>query len=278
MKKAQLVVLAAGMGSRYGGLKQMEPFGLHGEAILDFSVYDALKAGFSEVVFIIKKEIEKDFKELVGKRIEEKISVKYAYQELSKLPEGKKVPEGRVKPWGTAHALLCAEEVIDSPFVVINSDDYYGKNAFKLLKDHIDKSDEFAMAAYMVENTLSDKGTVTRGVCRADAGYLCDIKEDHSVGKGSYPDGTPVSMNMWALTPEVFGVLREYFDDFLDEEGSELKSEFLLPLAIGRGIRENKWCVKMYQTDDKWYGVTYKDDAPSVKEALCNLQKSGLYE
>lgn len=278
MKKTQLVVLAAGMGSRYGGLKQMEPFGENGEAILDFSVHDAIEAGFSEVVFIIKKEIEKDFKELVGKRIEGKISVRYAYQELSKLPEGYAVPEGRIKPWGTAHALLCAEDEIDSPFVIINSDDYYGKDAFKILKKHIDGSDAFAMAAYMVENTLSETGTVTRGVCRVDGGFLADINEDHNVKRGSYPDGTPVSMNMWALDKSIFPALHEYFGDFLSEEGKELKSEFLLPLVIGRGIKENKWRVKVYKTADKWYGVTYKEDAPSVKNALCSLQKMGLYK
>lgn len=278
MKKTQLVVLAAGMGSRFGGLKQMEPFGENGEAILDFSVYDALEAGFSEVVFIIKKEIEKEFKELIGKRVEKKISVRYAYQELSKLPDGYSVPEGRIKPWGTAHALLCAEDEIDSPFVIINSDDYYGKEAFKILKKHIDESDEFAMAAYRVENTLSETGTVTRGVCRVDGGYLSDINEDHNVGKGSYPDGTPVSMNMWALDQSIFPVLKEYFNDFLFESGNDLKSEFLLPLAIGRGIGENRWRVKVYKTPDKWYGVTYKDDAPAVKNALRSLQKMGLYE
>ena len=278
MKKTQLVVLAAGMGSRFGGLKQMEPFGENGEAILDFSVHDAVEAGFSEVVFIIKKEIEKEFKELIGKRIEKKISVRYAYQELSKLPDGYSVPEGRIKPWGTAHALLCAEDEIDSPFVIINSDDYYGKEAFKILKKHIDESDEFAMAAYRVENTLSETGMVTRGVCRLDGGYLSDINEDHNVGKGSYPDGTPVSMNMWALDQSIFPVLKEYFNDFLFESGNDLKSEFLLPLAIGRGIGENRWRVKVYQTPDKWYGVTYKDDAPAVKNALRCLQKMGLYE
>lgn len=278
MKKAQLVVLAAGMGSRYGGLKQMEPFGLNGEAIVDFSVHDAIEAGFSEVVFIIKKEIEKDFFELVGNRISEKISVKYAYQEMDKLPKWASVPEGRVKPWGTAHALLCARNEIDSPFVIINSDDYYGKNAFKHLKKHIDEADEFAMAAYMVENTLSETGIVTRGVCKEKKGYLLDIDEDHAVGVGSYADGTPVSMNMWALNERIFPVLEEYFSDFLKEEGGETKSEFLLHLAIGRGIKEGKWRVKMYATDDKWYGVTYKEDAPLVKEALRSFQNEGLYK
>ena len=277
MKKTSLLVLAAGMGSRYGGLKQMEPFGINGETILDFSVHDAIEAGFSEVIFIIKKEIEEDFKKIVGNRIEKKISVKYAYQELSKLPEGVIVPEGRVKPWGTAHALLCAKEVIDSPFVIINSDDYYGKNCFKLLKKHIDESDEFAMAAYMVENTLSDKGSVTRGVCRLEDGYLLDIKEDHDVKKGSYPDGTPVSMNMWALDNKIFDHLSEYFDMFLKENQNSLKSEFILPEVIGQGIKDGKWRVKAYETDDKWHGVTYKEDAEGVREALKKLQKQGLY-
>lgn len=277
MKKTALLVLAAGMGSRYGGLKQMEPFGISGETILDFSVHDAVEAGFSEVIFIIKKEIEEDFKKTVGNRIEKKISVKYAYQELSKLPEGYLVPEGRVKPWGTGHALLCAKEVIDSPFVVINSDDYYGKNCFKLLKKHIDESDEFAMAAYRVENTLSDKGSVTRGVCRFNDGYLLDINEDREVKKGSYPDGTPVSMNMWALNNKIFDQLSEYFDIFLKENQNSLKSEFILPEVIGQGIKDGKWRVKAYETDDKWHGVTYKEDTEDVREALQKLQKQGLY-
>lgn len=277
MKKTALVVLAAGMGSRYGGLKQMEPFGISGETILDFSVYDAMEAGFSEVIFIIKKEIEDDFKKIVGSRIEKKINVKYAYQELYKLPEGFKVPEGRVKPWGTAHALLCAKEVIDSPFVIINSDDYYGKNCFKLLKRHIDESNEYAVAAYRVENTLSDTGIVTRGVCNIKEGYLSDINEDHGVKKGSYPDGTPVSMNMWALDNKIFDVLPGYFEEFLKENGSSQKSEFLLPEVIGRGIKDGKWRVKAYETDDKWHGVTYKEDAAKVRMALRALQKQGLY-
>lgn len=278
MKKMQLVILAAGMGSRFGGLKQMEPFGLKGEAIPEFSVYDAAKVGFSEVVFIIKREIEKNFRELIGKRIEEKISVKYAYQELFKLPEGFSVPDGRQKPWGTAHALLCARDVIDSPFVIINADDYYGKNCFGILKEHFDKCSDFAMAAYSVENTLSETGKVTRGVCRTEDGYLTDINEDREVVRGSYPSGTPVSMNMWALNEGVFDTLEDYFRDFLIEHGNELGSEFLLPLAIGRGIKEEKWRVCAYHTDDKWYGVTYREDAEGVRRALRKMQKAGLYD
>lgn len=278
MKKMQLVILAAGMGSRFGGLKQMEPFGLNGEAIPEFSVYDAAKAGFSEVVFIIKKEIEKNFRELIGKRIEEKISVKYAYQELFKLPRGFSVPEGRQKPWGTAHALLCARDVIDSPFVIINADDYYGKSCFGILKEHLDKSGDFAMTAYSVENTLSETGKVTRGVCRTEGGYLADINEDREVVRGSYPSGTPVSMNMWALNEGVFDTMEDYFCDFLTEHGNEPGSEFLLPLAIGRGIKEGKWRVCAYPTDDKWYGVTYREDAERVRQALRKMQKAGLYD
>lgn len=277
MKKMQLVILAAGMGSRYGGLKQMEPFGINGEAIPEFSVYDAAKAGFSEVVFIIKKEIDENFRELIGKRIEEKISVKYAYQELFKLPDGFSVPEGREKPWGTAHALLCARNEIDSPFVIINADDYYGKNCFDILKCHLDKSNDFAMAAYSVENTLSETGKVTRGICRTEDGYLADINEDREVVRGRYAPGTPVSMNMWALNDGVFDTLEDYFCDFLTEHGNELGSEFLLPLAIGRGIKEEKWRVCAYPTDDKWYGVTYREDTESVRKALRKMQEEGLY-
>lgn len=277
MKKTQLVVLAAGIGSRYGGLKQIEPFGLHEEAILEFSAYDAAKAGFSEVVFIIKKEIEKDFKELIGKRVEKLMNVRYAFQEADLLPEGFNLPKNRSKPWGTAHALLCARNEIDSPFVIINADDYYGKKGFFVLREHLEKSDDFAMAAYSVENTLSETGKVTRGVCKLKDGFLEDIDEDHEVVKGSYPDKTPVSMNMWALNEKIFDPLEEYFEDFLKENAEEPKSEFLLPVTIGRGIKEGKWRVKAYPINEKWYGITYRQDAKTVRAALQKMQAEGLY-
>ncbi len=278
MKKTALVVLAAGMGSRFGGLKQMEPFGLNGEAILDFSVNDAIEAGYSEVIFIIKKEIEKDFKETVGKRTEAKIPVKYAYQELDKLPSGYAVPEGRVKPWGTGHAVLCAKELIDSPFVIINADDYYGKEGLKKLKEHLDNEEGFALAGYKLYNTLSETGAVTRGVCKVADGYLYDIDET-SVDKNSgYPEDTLVSMNMWGLTPELFDYITPYFDEFLEKEINTPKSEFYIPLAISRAVNEGLTKVKVYETDDKWYGVTYKEDAEGVRCALQDLQKKGLYD
>ncbi len=278
MKKAAVVVLAAGMGSRFGGLKQMEPLGTHGEAILDFSVHDAIEAGFSEVIFIIKKEIEKEFKEIVGKRLEEKINVKYAYQELDALPEGYEKPEERTKPWGTGHALWCAKDQIDSPFVIINADDYYGKEGFKVLKNHIDNEDEFAMAAYNLYNTLSEKGTVSRGICTVRDGYLTDVVEDTSVDKNSgYPLDTNVSMNMWSLNPDVFTYVEDYFKDFLDEKINVPKSEFYIPSVIDRGIKENRFKVKVYETNDKWFGVTYKEDAEPVRNALQKMQKEGLY-
>ncbi len=278
MKKTALVVLAAGMGSRFGGLKQMEPFGLNGEAILDFSVNDAIEAGYSEVIFIIKKEIEKDFKETVGKRTEAKIPVKYAYQELDKLPSGYTVPEGRVKPWGTGHAVLCAKELIDSPFVIINADDYYGKEGLKKLKEHLDNEEGFALAGYKLYNTLSETGAVTRGVCKVADGYLYDIDET-SVDKNSgYPEDTLVSMNMWGLTPELFDYITPYFDEFLEKEINTPKSEFYIPLAISRAVNEGLTKVKVYETDDKWYGVTYKEDAEGVRCALQDLQKKGLYD
>ncbi len=278
MKKTALVVLAAGMGSRFGGLKQMEPFGLNGEAILDFSVNDAIEAGYSEVIFIIKKEIEKDFKETVGKRTEAKIPVKYAYQELSKLPEGYSVPEGRVKPWGTGHAILCAKDEIDSPFVIINADDYYGKEGLKKLKEHLDNEEGFAMAGYKLYNTLSETGSVTRGVCKVENGFLTGIEET-SVNKDmGYPADTLVSMNMWALTPKVFDFLVPYFDEFLKKDLATPKSEFFIPLAIGQAVDEGLATVKVYETDDKWYGVTYKEDSEGVRNALQSLQKKGLYK
>ncbi len=278
MKKTALVVLAAGMGSRFGGLKQMEPFGLNGEAILDFSVNDAIEAGYSEVIFIIKKEIEKDFKETVGKRTEAKIPVKYAYQELDKLPEGYCVPEGRVKPWGTGHAILCAKDLIDSPFVIINADDYYGKEGLKKLKEHLDKEEGFALAGYKLYNTLSETGAVSRGVCKTKDGYLLEIDET-SVDKNSgYSEDTLVSMNMWGLTPELFDYITPYFDEFLKEQIAVPKSEFYIPLAISRAVKEGLTTVKVYETDDKWYGVTYKEDAEGVRCALQELQKKGLYD
>lgn len=278
MKKTALVVLAAGMGSRFGGLKQMEPFGLNGEAILDFSVNDAIEAGFSEVIFIIKKEIEADFKAGVGRRTEEKIKVKYAYQELDKLPEGYSVPSERVKPWGTGHALLCAKELIDSPFVIINSDDYYGKEGLKLLKQHLDESEDFCMAAYRMANTLSDKGTVSRGICKVKDGYLDSIVETTNLDKNSgYAPDTPVSMNMWGMTEHIFDYLGDYFVEFLDKDIATPKSEFFIPSVIDRAIHENKCAVRVYETGDKWYGVTYREDADGVREALQKLQKEGLY-
>lgn len=278
MKKTALVVLAAGMGSRFGGLKQMEPFGLNGEAILDFSVNDAIEAGFSEVVFIIKKEIEKDFKETVGKRTEEKIAVKYAYQELDKIPMGYAVPSDRTKPWGTGHALLCAQSLIDSPFVIINADDYYGKEGLKKLKEHLDNSEDFALAGYKLYNTLSETGAVSRGVCKVEDEYLADIDET-SVDKNSgYPEDTLVSMNMWGLTPKIFEFLRPYFTEFLTDKISVPKSEFFLPTAIDRAIKEGLAKVKVYETDDKWYGVTYREDSEGVKTALQDMQKRGLYD
>lgn len=278
MKKTALVVLAAGMGSRFGGLKQMEPFGLNGEAILDFSVNDAIEAGFSEVIFIIKKEIEKDFKETVGKRTEKKIAVKYAYQELNKIPMGYAVPSDRTKPWGTGHALLCAESLIDSPFVIINADDYYGKEGLKKLKAHLDESEDFALAGYKLYNTLSETGAVSRGVCKVEDSYLAKVDET-SVDKNSgYPENTLVSMNMWGLTPGVFEFLRPYFSEFLTEKISVPKSEFFLPTAIDRAISEGLAKVKVFETDDKWYGVTYREDAESVRAALQDMQKRGLYD
>ena len=278
MKKTALVVLAAGMGSRFGGLKQMEPFGLNGEAILDFSVNDAIEAGFSEVIFIIKKEIEKDFKETVGKRTEAKIPVKYAYQELCKIPRNYAVPAEREKPWGTGHALLCAQSLIDSPFVIINADDYYGKEGLKKLKEHLDSSEDFALAGYKLYNTLSETGKVSRGVCKVEDDYLANIDET-SVDKDSgYAEDTLVSMNMWGLTPKIFEFLRPYFSEFLTEKISVPKSEFFLPTAIDRAIKEGLTKVKVYETDDKWYGVTYREDAEGVRAALQDMQKRGLYD
>ena len=292
-----LVVLAAGIGSRFGkGIKQLEPVGPGGEIIMDYSIHDALEAGFNRVVFIIRHDLYDDFYEMIGRRMEKICPVAYAFQEKTDLPQGFACPPERKKPFGTGHAVLACRGIVNEPFLVINADDYYGKECFRIAHDfllaHEGAKGEYCMPGFILENTLSDNGAVTRGICRVNAdGYLSGVTETGGLirikdGAATEKDGvqTPVdpraivSMNMWALDQSIFPVLKEYFNDFLFESGNDLKSEFLLPLAIGRGIGENRWRVKVYKTPDKWYGVTYKDDAPAVKNALRSLQKMGLYE
>lgn len=278
-----LVVMAAGMGSRFGGLKQAEPITPDGKCILDFSVFDAKAAGFNKVVFIIRKDMEKDFKKLVGDRISKTIHVDYVYQTTDELPEG------RTKPFGTAHAIMCCEGVVNTPFVVINADDYYGHNAFYEIHDHLltAKPGEYAMVAYQLEKTLSKNGTVSRGVCVMKDGFMQSLDEVAKItSDGSYekngtvikaPGDTPVSMNMWGLTLDIFDILREKYKYFL-ENANLLKDEFFIPLVVSECVAEKKATVKVYNNADRWYGITYREDLPEVKEAIAGYIAEGLYE
>ena len=297
MKKPVLVILAAGMGSRYGGLKQMDPVGGHGQVILDYSIYDARLAGFETVVFVIKDEIEADFKERVGSRIEGSMDVRYAFQRMDELPEGYSIPEGRVKPWGTAQAALAAQPFIDGPFAIINADDYYGRSAFQVIYDYLSGSpgqDEYAMVAYRLENTVTDHGHVARGVCQVGAdGLLTGIVERTRIEKGPPPrfteDGgrtwtqlpgdTMVSMNFWGFTPSLLDQARARFPDFLDEAlaSNPLKAEYLLPTLVGRLIQQGRATVRALSSRDKWYGVTYREDKPTVTAAIAEKTAAGLY-
>lgn len=274
-----LVVMAAGMGSRFGGLKQITPIGPNGEVIIDFSVYDAIEAGFSKVVFIIKKAIEHDFREVAGKRIEKMADVEYVFQELDKIPSGFTIPEGREKPWGTGHAILCAKDVVKTPFAVINADDYYGKGAYKLVHDYLVNNRKICMAGYKLGNTLTENGTVTRGVCETDnEGYLTSIVETFSLDKNSgIPLDTTVSMNMWGFDTNLFAELEAGFDKFLGNLENPLKSEFLLPSIVDNMIKTKGEKVKVLTTDDRWYGVTYKEDVEPVKASIKKLVDNGLY-
>lgn len=302
MQKTTLVVMAAGMGSRYGGLKQIDPVGPNGEIILDYSVYDAAEAGFDKVVFVIKKEIEEDFKKITDGRFDGKIEVDYAFQDIADLPEGFSVPEGRVKPWGTGQAVLACKGLVDGPFAVINADDYYGKETFKLIHDELvkeKKNDDgkysFCMVGFNIENTLTENGTVARGVCQTDAaGYLTDIVERTKIaindGKIQYTEndgeswtdlsaGTTVSMNCWGFSPEMLDELGIRFAAFLEKGIKEnpLKCEYFLPFVVDELLKEGKAEVKVLSTTEKWYGVTYKEDREFVVEALGEKIRSGIY-
>ena len=301
MKKPILVVMAAGMGSRYGGLKQMDPVGNHGQVIMDYSLFDARRAGFETVVFIIKHEIEEDFKRLVGSRIEKVMEVRYAFQQLDNLPAGYSVPEGRTKPWGTSHAILSAKDVIDAPFAVINADDYYGPEAFKVIYDYLvanpdkDGMYEYAMVGYLLKNTVTENGHVARGVCVTNAnGYLDSVTERTHIEKTetgarfTEDDGatwtdlsgdTIVSMNLWGFTPSFLKETEDRFAAFLDKALVEnpLKGEYFLPSVVSQLIAEDKARVKVLHSHDKWYGVTYKEDKPVVVAAIKAMTESGLY-
>ncbi len=266
---ATLLVMAAGAGSRFGGLKQIEPIGKNGEVLLDYSVYDAVNAGFSKIVFVIKKEIERDFRDVIGKRIEKKADVEYAFQNLDDLPGGFDKVSGRVKPWGTVQAVLCAKDVINTPFVVINSDDYYGKNVYSYLTEHFKTSGEMCMAAYELGNTLSDNGTVTRGVCEVENGYLKSVTEHYNLDKNtSLPLDTKVSMNIWGFYPDVFPKLESGFINFLKNLKDPMKDEYILPVFVDELIKNENAKIKVLTTKDTWIGMTYREDLPFVKAAM----------
>ena len=285
---ATLVVMAAGMGSRFGGLKQVEPIGPGGEAILDFSVYDAKKAGFNKVVFIIKEEIEKEFKELVGSRIEKKIDVDYAFQETYKLPAGFVCPADRTKPWGTAHAVYCARDKVTTPFAVINADDYYGASAFKQIYEYLKQANnDYCMVGFRLANTLTENGTVSRGVCTIENGNLKGVVERTKIKDCKYtedgenwtelPADTVVSMNMWGFTPDIFDYIDRDLKNFLTEKINIPKVEFYLPTVVANLIDNGEKDVKVLIAEDKWYGVTYKEDKESVVKAISEKIANGEY-
>lgn len=277
--KTTLAVMAAGMGSRFGGLKQLAPVGPDGETLLNFSVYDAKEAGFDKVVFIIKKAIEDDFREILGKRIEGMIDVDYAFQELDMLPSWYEPNSERVKPYGTGHAILCAEKQLTTPFAVINADDYYGKQGYKLIHEHLITEKSPCMAGFLLKNTLSENGTVSRGICETEDGYLKTITEHTALDKNSpFSPETIVSMNMWGFNNDIFGLLNSEFEEFLKNMENPLKGEYYLPTFVDTLINKEGKKVKVFKTEDKWYGMTYKEDTEMVKIAINDMVEKGLYK
>ena len=276
---ATLVIMAAGMGSRFGGLKQVEPLGPDGQAIIDYSVYDAVEAGFKSVVVIIKKAIEQDFRSIVGKRIEKQCDVHYVFQETdSCMPAGFTLPAERKKPWGTGHAVLCARDAVKTPFAVINADDFYGKASFAALYDHLSSGKEMCMVGFDLGNTLTENGTVSRGVCETEDGYLRSVTEHTALDRScGLPMSTTVSMNMWGLHPDFFDVLERDFSEFLQNLRNAEKDEFYLPFAIDRLIREEGVRCRVLHSPDRWYGVTYQNDAATVRNAIREMTEKGMY-
>ena len=300
MKKPVLVIMAAGMGSRYGGLKQIDPVDEQGHIIMDYSIFDAKRAGFEKVVFIIKKENEADFKEAVGNRMAEQMEVAYVYQDLHNIPEGFEVPEGRVKPWGTAHAVLSAIDEIDGPFAVINADDYYGRDAFQVIYDYLathedDDKYRYTMVGYKLENTVTDNGHVARGVCDTnEAGELVRItertriekrnggiaySEDDGASWTELPGDTLVSMNMWGFTRSILDEIKAGFPAFLEKGlvSNPMKCEYFLPAVVSTLLEEGRATVAVLASADKWYGVTYKEDKPVVVQAIKKMKAEGRY-
>jgi len=294
MMKPTLLILAAGMGSRYGGLKQMDEIGPSGESIIDYSVFDAIRAGFGKVVFVIREDFAEAFKSRFEPRLEGKILTGYVYQSLEKIPEGFAVPEGREKPWGTGHAMLMAKDTINTPFAIINADDFYGRVAYEQAVSFINESrveNEYAMIGYALKNTLSENGTVSRGVCRVnELGNLTGVTERTKIGLESnkiffYEDNykeelsgnEPVSMNFWVFKPSFFSHLESGFIDFLKARGGEMKSEFYFNIQADNMVKANQAVVKIINTPSKWFGVTYQEDKPMVKSSLKSLIDQGVY-
>ena len=293
--KPTLVIMAAGMGSRYGGLKQIDPVGPSGEIVLDYSIYDAIQAGFGKVVFIIRPEIEKDFREVVGDKLDGRIEAEYVFQRLEDLPEGFSVPEGRAKPWGTGHAVLSARPAVHEPFAVINADDFYGREAFmaigKQLAGMAADSPDSCMVGYYIKNTLSPNGSVARGYCEVEDGKLVSIQERFEIARGEdgviryvengkqkeMADDDIVSMNLWGFSPRLFGFLERGFVDFLSRRGQEPKSEYLLPELIDQMIRDGDTAVTVLSSSERWMGVTYPEDKPQVQAGIRELVDRGVY-
>jgi len=296
MKEPTLVILAAGMGSRFGGLKQIMPVDPFGHSIIDFSLYDAHRAGFRKVAFIIKHEIEEDFKASIGRRMEKYFDVQYIYQQLDRLPEGYSVPEGRIKPWGTGHAVACCQGVVDGPFAVINSDDFYGRTAYSALYDFLSADrpeNEHAMVAYLVKNTVTESGSVARGVCSEKDGYLTDVVERTRIEKLGddaaftedgetwvhLPGDTLVSMNCWAFGKSFLQELVNRFPAWLDANlpVNPLKCEYFIPLVVNDLLKEGKAAVRLLNCHETWFGMTYKEDMQTVKDAIAAMRADGTY-
>lgn len=296
MNKPTLVILAAGMGSRYGGMKQIDGVGSHGEPIIEFSIYDAKEAGFGKVVLIIKKEHEEAFRKALTDKIAPHMEVEFAYQDINDVPAGITVPEGRIKPWGTTHALLACRNIVHEPFAIINADDFYGKDAYRVICRFLENevSDgHYAMVGYPCRNTLTDNGTVTRGLCEKDENgnltHIVEIKEiakkgDHAVYRENgewkdLPDDALVSMNFWGFTPAIFDDCEKIFDSFIRKElaGNPMKCEHVIPTAVGQLVNEGKCTVKMLSSQDRWFGVTYKEDKPFVVSRIQEMKDKGIY-
>ena len=300
MNKPVLVVMAAGMGSRYGGMKQIDPVGPNGQVIIDYSLYDAHRAGFETVIFVIKKELEETFRAAIGDRVSKRMKVKYAFQQLEDLPEGVAIPEGRVKPWGTCHAVLAAKDLIDGPFAVINADDYYGPEAFRVIYEYLSTHADgtlydYCMVSYLLKNTVSEHGSVSRGVCTPNPdGTLHSVTErtrietyengihyteDGGESWSDLPGDTPVSMNLWGFTNSFLEEADRRFSGWLAENlpKNPLKCEYFLPTVVTELLDEQKAAVRLLRSHDKWYGVTYREDKPVVVAAIDRMTKDGLY-